>query len=132
MASTRGIRFIDDGFGSLDIYENLEFAEDRNILLVDLWEIRDCRFKEHEKSEPVTRRTLIAFSRIDVGWIEYDISDGQALRPDGITVIGSSSKAKESGFRNYYVLILRREVGSEYQKEYQRAGFGIVQENFVL
>jgi hypothetical protein len=132
MAYNGGIKFIDDSWGSLDVYENLKFAKDRNILLADLWEIRDCRFREDEESEPATRRILIDSSGTEIGWIEYDISNRQALRPDGITVIGSSSETKESGFRYYYVLILRREVGSEYQREYQRAGFGIVQENFVL
>jgi hypothetical protein len=36
IAYNGGIKFIDDSWGSLDVYENLKFAEDRNILLADL------------------------------------------------------------------------------------------------
>ena len=121
MAYTRGIEFINVEFGRLDVCQNLNFVEeDRNALITDLWEIGNCHFKgDEEELGAISCKILISLSGMEIGWIQYDVNNGQDLPLDGITVVGRS---KAKGLDLYYVLILRCGV----ENEYQRVGVGVV------
>jgi hypothetical protein len=128
MAYTGGIQFIGEQFGQLKIFRNLGFAkEDKKALTTDLWQFVGCDLKgEGEESRPTTRRILISLSGMEIGWIQYDVTDGKDLPLDGSAVVGRS-RTDELGPRKYHVLILRQRV----ENKYKRARFGIVQANYI-
>jgi hypothetical protein len=129
MAYTGGIEFIEDEYGDLDVFQNLKFdEEDRKALTTDLWEFVDCHLKgEEEESGATSRKMLISLSGMEIGWIQYDVKDGQDLPLDGSAVVGRSKAKGRLDPQNCHILILRHRV----KNKYERVGFGMVQEGYV-
>lgn len=127
MAYTGGIEFIEDKYGSLDLFRDVRFmGEDGKVLITDLWGFIDCQLKQEVELETTSHKILTSHSE-EVGWARYDVEDGQDLRLEESAVIGRSADSK-AGLRNYHIIILRQKGDNEYL----RVGYGMVHEGHVL
>jgi hypothetical protein len=118
IAYIRGIEFIEDNFSDLDLFQNIRLAEeDRKVLITDLWEFVDCHLKEEEEESGATSRKIVILSGREIGWILYNVEDGQDLPFNGSAVVGRS-KANELGLRNHHILILRCRLGEYFSALY--------------
>lgn len=74
-----------------------------------------------------TSHKITNSSSEEVGWVQYDVEDGQNFHLEGSAVIGMS-KASEAGLHNYHVIILRQKADNEYR----RIGYGVIQWDYVV
>jgi hypothetical protein len=135
MAYTGGIEFMDDAYGKLEVFKNLNFSKgDQKALVTNVWEFRNCNLKEEAKLG-ATRRQILESSEKEIGWIMYDVEGEKDLRRRQSVVIGRTCQRdgpESNGLGNleYHILLVRQRGENEY--EYERVGIGMVQQGYLL
>ncbi|RFU29281.1 hypothetical protein B7463_g7054, partial [Scytalidium lignicola] len=126
MAYTGGIEFMDDHHLAVEVFKNLSFAEwDKKALITNVWEFRDCHLKKEEAESDATGRQILDSRGTKIGWIMYDVKDGE----NGKDLCWERGVVVKKTYRSneYHILIVRQSA----ENEYERVGIGTVQQDYL-
>jgi hypothetical protein len=124
MAYNGGIQFMSIAFGTVDWNKNLRFdTEIDHALVTDVGNFQACTLKQEEM-----HHAILDLSGIQRGWVKYDIGSGGDICKEQCVVIGRKSNDLENE-KEYYMLVVRP---TSVDREYNRAGVGLIQSGFVL
>jgi hypothetical protein len=126
MAYNGGIQFMDIPFGTVDWIHNLRFDEREPALITDIGGFRDCTIKPDGKYYAV-----LDFGRMERGWIQYDVEEGEDLCKERCVVVGKKSikDGDRLDVKRYYILVVRP---TSVDGEYKRVGVGLIQSDYVV
>jgi len=120
MAYGGGIQFLNIPFGNVDWIDKLRFSEKGEpALTTDLGAFRNCSLEQRDRSY-----AILDSSKVERGWIQYDIEASEDLHAERCVVVGRTSHANEHGLRKYYILVVRP---TSMDGEYRRVGVGCTQ-----
>jgi hypothetical protein len=123
MAYDGGIRFLDEEeipFRHVQWLTNLRFDEDcEHALIADVGKFRNCTTESDGN-----RYAVFDLSKINRGWIRYDVEDGKSLLEERCVVVGRRENSEHC-----YILVARP---TGVDGEYKRVGMGQVQKNCLV
>ncbi|PQE12534.1 hypothetical protein CJF30_00002409 [Rutstroemia sp. NJR-2017a BBW] len=89
MAYSGGIQFMDISLQEVDWIDNLRFDEEReSTLIADVGKFRNCTLKPDGD-----HYVVLNFSRMESGWVRYDVEDSEELWKPQCVVVGRTEKS---------------------------------------
>ncbi|KAF2467894.1 HET-domain-containing protein [Lindgomyces ingoldianus] len=124
MACSGGIQFMDITLGEVEWNDHLLFDEKcecDHAIIADLWTFQNCTTRLYE-----TQCTVLDYSGVERGRMQYDVEGGQDLRKEQCVLVGRRSNR---GIQEFYILIVK---STGVDGEYRRIGVGSIQSDYVV
>jgi hypothetical protein len=133
MAYDGGIQFMEIPFGEVDWMVTLQFKKKykygwfnkkgKAALLTDIGVFQNCGLERKD-----TSYTILNLSRVERGWIRYDVEASEGLDAERCVVVGRETHENRLGLRKYYILVVRP---TNVDNEYRRVGIGWIYSDYV-
>lgn len=114
-------------FGEVDWINSLRFnKKGKHALIADIGGFRNCSLEQKGVCY-----AILDSSKTERGWIQYDITRGKDLHAERCVIVGKKTYEDEHRLKNkeYYILVVRP---TSRDGEYERAGVGLIQSDYVL
>ncbi|KAM3066401.1 hypothetical protein ACMFMG_012091 [Clarireedia jacksonii] len=113
------IEFLQDDFGTLDLFKNLAF--DKQTLITTVWKFTDQGMKLKREKDG-TRHELLDSNEMKKGWIDLD-EEKELPTKRGVVVMAKHETDQPRNYQ-YFVLIVRPK---RFSNKYERVGIGMIQ-----
>ena len=122
MAYSGGIKFVKIELGNVCWNDDLKFDEEcKYVLVTKLGDFSDCTMKPDRK-----QHAILASSRRNKGWIQYDVEDSGDISQEQCVVVGRMWK---KNIKKYCVLVVRP---TNVDSEYKKVGVELIQSGCIL